>query len=499
MIRKSLCLLILMVLISCETQKKETTSDIPTNGPIQLHPENPHYFLFKGKAHVLITSAEHYGALINLEFDYKKYLETLAAEGMNYTRIFTGTYYEIQGESFGIQQNTLAPEKDKRITPWAIVSSDSPGEFKYDLATWNEDYFKRLKDLMSEAAKHNIIVEVTLFSSIYRDEHWDIIPQNPKNNINITDRISRLEAHTLDNQSLLDYQLAFVKKMAVELNEFDNFFFEIQNEPWADLGVAVYNIVNKEELDSINWTLKADLANEASLRWQERVAAEIRTTENDLPKKHLIAQNYTNFKAPIPEVDDTIDILNFHYAWPEAVSWNYHYNKLIGFDESGFAGSEDKVYRRQAWRFMLSGGGLYNNLDYSFYEGFEDGTGIYEAPGGGSKALRKQLKTLSDFLHGFELQTLRPDSERIENSKGLIPYMLSDGKDVYAIYLRTVGTENVNLKLRTGEGSFKIQTLNPVTGVYGEPLSLMAEEGLLDIVTSTDEGEIAISVIRENE
>jgi hypothetical protein len=39
--------------------------------PISLHPQNPHYFLFKGKPTILITSAEHYGAVLNADFDYK--------------------------------------------------------------------------------------------------------------------------------------------------------------------------------------------------------------------------------------------------------------------------------------------------------------------------------------------------------------------------------------------------------------------------------------------
>jgi hypothetical protein len=29
--------------------------------PIQLHPANPHYYLFNGRPTILITSAEHYG------------------------------------------------------------------------------------------------------------------------------------------------------------------------------------------------------------------------------------------------------------------------------------------------------------------------------------------------------------------------------------------------------------------------------------------------------
>ncbi len=57
--------------------------------PIRLHPRNPHYFLFRGKPAVLITSGEHYGAVLNLDFDYVKYLDTLAADGLNLTRTFT--------------------------------------------------------------------------------------------------------------------------------------------------------------------------------------------------------------------------------------------------------------------------------------------------------------------------------------------------------------------------------------------------------------------------
>ncbi|HXJ74810.1 MAG TPA: hypothetical protein VNM37_18285, partial [Candidatus Dormibacteraeota bacterium] len=48
--------------------------------PISLHPDNPHYFLFRGEPTVLISSAEHYGAVLNLDFDYVTYLATLARD-----------------------------------------------------------------------------------------------------------------------------------------------------------------------------------------------------------------------------------------------------------------------------------------------------------------------------------------------------------------------------------------------------------------------------------
>ena len=46
----------------------------------------------------------------------------------------------------------------------------------------------------------------------------------------------------------------------------------------------------------------------------------------------------------------------------------------------------DSAYRMEAWRFILAGGGLYNNLDYSFAPGYEKGNYNYPPtqPGGGS-------------------------------------------------------------------------------------------------------------------
>ncbi len=42
-----------------------------------LHPDNPHYFLWRGEPTVLVTSGEHYGAVLNLDFDYVAYLDEL--------------------------------------------------------------------------------------------------------------------------------------------------------------------------------------------------------------------------------------------------------------------------------------------------------------------------------------------------------------------------------------------------------------------------------------
>src|SRR5260370_12803184 len=86
--------------------------------PLALHPDNPHYFLFRGKPAVLVTSGEHYGAVLNRDFDYLPYLDELQARGFNLTRTFSGVYREVPG-SFGIVDNTLAAQPERWRCPCA--------------------------------------------------------------------------------------------------------------------------------------------------------------------------------------------------------------------------------------------------------------------------------------------------------------------------------------------------------------------------------------------
>src|ERR671914_531591 len=123
------------------------SSAISSAAPLQLHPQNPHYFLFREQPAVLITSAEHYGAVLNLDFDYEKYLETLAADQLNLTRTFSGAYVEPQG-AFNIARNTLAPDEGRFICPWPRSSEPgyAGGGAKFDLSRYDEAYFDRLRD-----------------------------------------------------------------------------------------------------------------------------------------------------------------------------------------------------------------------------------------------------------------------------------------------------------------------------------------------------------------
>lgn len=458
--------------------------------PIRLHPDNPHYFLYQNQPLIVITSAEHYGAVLNLDFDYTTYLDTLAQDGMNYTRIFTGSYYEKTG-AFNIEKNTLAPALGRAIVPWA--RSDEPGhpdgQGKYDLTQWDEAYFNRLRDFVQKAQEKGIIVEVTFFTSIYSDDNWALCPLNPANHSNNTGPVTRQTINTLDNGGLLVYQEQMVRNIVRELNEFDNVIYEIQNEPYIDLGIKK-QVPNPEDEGK---TREVQIASDASLAWQDAITASIVEEEKSLPKKHLIAQNYANHYCPIDEVDPAVSILNFHYALPIAVLDNYHHNRVIAFDESGFAGNADDTYRKQAWNFILSGGGLFNNLDYSFTAAKEDGTDTNNAPGGGSQALRKQLKILQDFMSSFDYIRMAPKAYKVKSPSGIQARALASANQV-ALYLdQASGCE---ITLDRDNGTYTITWLDPRSGQYREKETIEVQNGSLTLATPEAEQDLALKIER---
>nr|NIR01182.1 hypothetical protein [Gemmatimonadales bacterium] len=156
-----------------------------TSQTLALHPDNPHYFLFRGKPLVVVTSAEHYGAVMNRPFDYREYLTGLRDDGMNMTRIFAGGYVEYEG-AFRIERNTLAPALGDYLCPWKRTSTPgyANGGSRFDLYAWDEEYFARLSDFIETAAGYGIVVEVCFFCPFYDEGVWALSPWRAGNNVN---------------------------------------------------------------------------------------------------------------------------------------------------------------------------------------------------------------------------------------------------------------------------------------------------------------------------
>jgi len=413
--------------------------------PLSLHPRNPHYFLFREKPTILIGSTEHYGAVMNLDFDYVKYFDELAVSGMNVTRTFSGIYVEPEGV-FGIKGNTLAPDTGRFICPWARSPEEgyAVGGNKFDLTKWDPDYFFRLRDFVTEAGKRNIIVELDLFSNFYDTLQWKISPLNSANNVNGIGNIrDQKEILSLRHPEILDIQEKMVRKIADELKGFDNLYYEVCNEPYFGDTTALRE-------------------------WEDHMTGVVMDAEKGFEHKHLISNNIANHRRLVPVPRKGVSVYNFHYASPPVtVAMNYHLNMALGDNETGFDGIEDATYRMEAWNFILAGGALFNHLDYSFTADNEDGSYIIKKgqPGGGTKALRSQLGILAGFMESLNYVDMKPITGglvRLSDQGNTTVQGLIDDDKVIALYFSgndTIRT-STSFEINLSAGSYNLNWID---------------------------------------
>lgn len=441
--------------------------------PLALEPANPHYFRFRGRPSVLITSGEHYGAVLNTGFDYAKYLDALAQDHLNLTRIFNGAYSEtLDSTVFKGAHNTLAPAPGQYLSPWARGADGL-----FNIAAWDERYFDRLKAFVTEAGTRNIVVEVTLFSVLYGSGKggwgsWNLNPLNSVNNGRKAGNIGWDRFNTLEEPALVTAQDALVRRTVQELNSFDNVYFEICNEPYFSGATA-------RETEA----------------WVAHLIGVVKETEAKLPNQHLIAENIANGFALVKTPNPATAVFNFHYASPPAaVALNYALRKPLAFDETS-NGCSAVDRRREAWAFLLSGGAVYNNLDPSFTTGPE--------PPDACAEIRYQLGILQMFLRTLNLPYLQPDHDAVREWPlgASDAYALSEPGRSYAIYLKSDGskTRQSMLVLDLPAGKYQVEWLNPRTGDTDKGDPLNHQGGMARLLTPEYTEDVALKMTRQEE
>jgi hypothetical protein len=302
---------------------------------------------------------------------------------------------------------------------------------------------------------------------------WSVSPLNSRNNINGIGNGARTNVLALRDPDLTAVQDAMVRKIVSELRDFDNLYYEICNEPY-------FGGVTEE--------------------WQAHIAQTIVKAESGFKHKHLIAQNIANKSKKIDTPNPQVSIFNFHYAKPPvAVAENYRLNKVIADDETGFAG-EDRVkpYRREAWDFLVAGGAIYSNLDYSFTVGHEQGNAAISAPGGGGPELRKHLQILKEFLQGFAFIRMKPDDTVVKGKlpKGITARVLCQAGRAYAVYVN--GNDLAELALELPAGEYKVEWVSTQTGQIEKAESFRHDGGSHTLAAPKYVDDLALRVRRSN-
>lgn len=472
---------------SQEETSHSTYAPGPATGlddPIALHPENPRYFLFRGKPLVLIAASEHYGSVVNRRFNFSKYLEDAADKKQTVTRTFL-LYRELQ--SARNPYSPVKPESPDFITPWPRTGPGKAmdGELIYDLDRWNPEYFDRLHAFLSAASKLGIVVELTVFSNSYSDTTWALQPLRAENNKQKIGKVSWQEYISLRDRDLLARQEAYARKIVEETAGYDNVYYEICNEP----GGGVPGHVTTAEVDA----------------WQQRMAGILRQEFASRNRRHFLSGQGAFTYSPrfAQSFDESfsgsmLDAVNIH-PLPDLTFRNHTYQlgnfmskelQLEQFRDFFLAttsarkpciSDEDNcasmyrddvgwtIHRKRAWMAVMCGA-HYDYIDFSIIVGSDAGTKESR------KKIRTWMKHLSEFIHSYDFIHARPGPDWIEAKPGplVVGALALTGKD-YVAYLADArelsdpsAGEAVSgpVWLSLPPGKFRASLYSPVAGMY---------------------------------
>ncbi len=375
---------------------------------IRLHPENPHYFLWRERPVVLIGISDDYGAVLDLGVDYQAYLDTIAADRANITRVMSGVLVEA-GD----------PQPGRFLPPWQ--RSETPGYAnggnKFDLGRLNPEYFARLRGFVAEAGQRGIVVQFMLFSPLFDAAQWRLCPFNPANNVNDI-AVTRHEVYTIDrNPRLLAIQETFARRVVTELRRFDNVIYEISYS-------------RHPELMSLDWE-----------RHMTRVVFDAKKKSGD---SNLVSLGLNAGQAPGEQIDGRVSVLNHMHVQPSVVADNAGQKRAIGLSEIGFEVSTDAAVRMRAWDFVMAGGGLFVQMNMGFSPADPKGLRISKSPVpefASGPLQRRQLRSLVEFMSGLDFIHMRPAPEVLaEPLPGQLGARVLMKPGSAALYVRTKPT-----------------------------------------------------------
>ena len=479
---------------------------------IKVHPENPRYFLFRGKPLVLLTASEHYGSVMNRPFDFEKYLDDAAAHKLTLTRTFL-LFRELQ--SARNPSSPCKPDSPDYIAPFPRTGPGNAldGEPIYDLDQWNPEYFDRLHRFLEAASQRGIVVELTLFSNAYGDQVWALNPFRSENNKQHAGKVEWPEYLSLKDLDLVRRQSAYARKIIDETSQYDNIYYEICNEP----GGGVKGHIPPADVDA----------------WQVEMTRVVRDELNRLNRPHLIsgqqAFTYTpKFRFPLDETysQRLFDIVNVHplpdtefsgrlYQLGHFMSKELMLSEVSLFCRSVFPQKKPTVldednaasmyrdptgwtiHRKRAWAALLNGS-HYDYIDFSITVGSEAGTPMSRSH------LRTWFQHLSEFISSFDFvhAALAPNWVQ-DLPAGLIASGLAvTGRD-YVAYLaddREVTDPSAGqaisgtVMLSLPSGKYHVSLYSPVTGQYSP--AVLVEGGAATLALPPFAQDIAIRARR---
>jgi hypothetical protein len=247
----------------------------PASGPLRRLDSNPRYFtdgsgkaIYLAGSHTWANFATDQGRDKPVPFDYDGYLDFLVAHNHNFSR---GWLWDVPYSDQGPNGGPFRWDPQPWLRTGPGLATD--GRPKFDLSTFDQAWFDRIRARTIAARDRGIYVAIMLFQG-YAWKHnrsdSDGFPFDGRNNINSVDAGPGHDAATLTTRAVTAAQEAYVRKVIDTVNDLDNVLFEIANE-----------------------------AHDYSTAWQYHMIDFIHAYERTKPKQHPVGMT-SHFIGKVP-------------------------------------------------------------------------------------------------------------------------------------------------------------------------------------------------------
>ncbi|MBI4582943.1 MAG: hypothetical protein HY717_02745 [Planctomycetes bacterium] len=389
-----------------------------------LHPQYPHYFQSPDGKPLLLIGDYTWGTFSDLDFDYKAQFDALKTRGLNLARVWLW---------WGCEQFPK-PDDQLHLEPFLRPGPGKAGDGRprYDLASYNPAFFDRLRDLCAAARERGLFLQlITVDAWMLKHAHlWKLHAFHRDNNVNGVDGDPRHTGAGIDGQQgfcslgnprALEFQKAYLRKLADAVNEFENILFEIANE------------------------------NYYSAEWERRLCEFIRECERSRPRRHvLMPLDLLSHSSVVQKWDPKI----IHGALLEKRSLR----RPLIFDTDWTIHKNDDDIRKAMWTAVLSGG-HFNYMD--------DSLEFRARPAPDQRAnLHRQIGHLAEFMKPLKPWEMQPDDALVKSGDA---FALASATEL-AAYLP--GGGSVKLEVKGLEGPLRARWFNPREGRYGETITV---------------------------
>ena len=357
-------------------------------------------------------------------FGWDDFVDHLVGKGVNYTKLWrlesARDWPSDNTQIFGVQ-------------PWARTGpgNAADGHLKFDLDTFDTDYFERLRARCIQLGNAGIYVAIQLFNGFHIDntkpgggagDPWAYHPLEDGNNINSIDGDTDNdgigeEIRTTTFTAAYNYQKAFVEQVIDTVNDLDNVLIEISNED------GTY-----------------------AEAWQKALIDYIQTYESGLPKQHPVGMT----KLYPSGTNSMLTSSNADWISPDEdlapvaqnstdQSWMYDTDHTVGDTDT-----YEWIFRALC---MGYGGAWYMDPWDSTGEGDTTVNPTYEL-------IREILGYALNYAAQIDLENATPQA-----SLSTTGYCLAKLTGIYQFLVYQDGTGNFNLTLTSYAGTFTLEWL----------------------------------------